>query len=238
MWDVLFSESVRIGLAALSLSAIAAQPAIVGPLWSGLRLWRRRSLCRPVLSRLGLIATSAAPSSPRLPGPLFDLALAMLLAVAVTTIVLSNDAHPAILILPLGLILTEAALCDLRWLWLPDRLTLPLLLIGLALPVSSAELLQALLGVALAGVLFGGLRWAFSRWRGVEALGLGDVKLAATMGAWLGPDRFILSVVIAAISAIAVTLIAGRFHPARPSEPQIPFGAYLSAALFGVWVGT
>lgn len=101
--------------------------------------------------------------------------------------------------------------------------------------------------VSLAGALFGALIGGGSLWlvgavwkllRGVDAMGLGDVKLLLGIGALLGWRLTILTIFIGAFTgAVAgVALIAGQKN--KDLQTQIPFGIFLGigslvALLFG-----
>lgn len=119
------------------------------------------------------------------------------------------------------------AILDSRHFWLPDRLTLPLLALGLAAGPAPAR--ERLLAAALAG---GGLllvRFAYQRLRGREGLGLGDVKLGAAIGAWLSP--FLLPPLLLGASLLGI-LVAAR----QPRGGAVPFGACLGVAAWGLWL--
>jgi leader peptidase (prepilin peptidase) / N-methyltransferase len=92
---------------------------------------------------------------------------------------------------------------------------------------------------AMAG---GGSLWLvgeiWKRLRGVEAMGLGDVKMMLGVGALLGWRQCFLAIFIAAFTgAVAgVALIVGRRD--KDLQGQIPFGIFLGlgsivALLFG-----
>ena len=135
----------------------------------------------------------------------------------------------------LGWGLLALALIDLRHLRLPDALTLPLVLLGLAatawLDAEAApeHALAALLGFGA----FQGLSVAYRRLRHRDGLGGGDAKLLAASGAWVGLDGLPGVILGAALLAILVVLsrrIAGRRDEAGT---PIPFGPYLALA---TWV--
>jgi leader peptidase (prepilin peptidase)/N-methyltransferase len=141
---------------------------------------------------------------------------------------------PALLVAAIGWMLLAAALVDRRTLLLPDLLTLPLGASGLVAawaglaPVSVlASLAGALLGFS-ATALIGEL---YRRLRGREGLGLGDAKLLAAAGAWLGPQRLPLVLLIGAASALLAALATGAHR--RPEEP-IPFGPWLALGFWSV----
>jgi leader peptidase (prepilin peptidase) / N-methyltransferase len=102
------------------------------------------------------------------------------------------------------------------------------------------DLLGAIGWAALSAVICGGvfflLRELFFRLRGVEGLGFGDVKLAATGGVWLGWELFPVAVSVAAIGAIAWVAVAAAVSRSWPRERKIPFAAFLAPAIWIAWV--
>lgn len=123
----------------------------------------------------------------RLPG---DLLLAELggAAIAALAVSVAPNWSAAAALAIFGWALLLLGLLDARHLWLPDAITLPLALAGLA---AVAILPDPTLASRLAGALLGyasleGLRRAYRRLRGREGLGGGDPKLLAAIGAWLG----------------------------------------------------
>ena len=86
-------------------------------------------------------------------------------------------------------------LIDYRHLIIPNVLSLPAIPLGLAaalftFPIPWADIISDhLLAAAVAGGVSFAVRHIYRRLRGVEGLGMGDVKLAAAAGAW-GRTRF------------------------------------------------
>ena len=76
---------------------------------------------------------------------------------------------------------------------------------------------------------------AYRRWRGRDGLGLGDVKLAAVAGAWLGFVTIFAVIELAALSALAAYAVNAwlRKRPLRATA-FLPFGAFLAPA---IWIG-
>jgi leader peptidase (prepilin peptidase)/N-methyltransferase len=69
---------------------------------------------------------------------------------------------------------------------------------------------------------------------GKPALGLGDAKLAALLGAWLGLTGLGLSVLLAVFSGALVGVVglaSGRLQRGQP----LPFGPFLVAGGLAVW---
>jgi leader peptidase (prepilin peptidase) / N-methyltransferase len=128
-------------------------------------------------------------------------------------------------------VLALLARIDLRERRLPDRLTLPLLLAGLALAAwrVGGVPLDALIGAAAGFLVFWAVGDAHFRLRGVEGLGLGDAKLLAAAGAWLGWRPLPLLVLLAALLALLWALAAQRRGP-------LAFGPWLAGAFFLLWL--
>lgn len=131
----------------------------------------------------------------------------------------------------LGGIAILLMLIDARHFLLPDRLSLPLIPLGLLFTGPDPDTLIARLLAALA--LWAGLT-VFAvlarRAKGGDAFGQGDVKLIAIAGLWLSADNiapFILCAALSAIGAYATRVMAGSGGKDR----RIAFGAYLAPAL-------
>lgn len=147
---------------------------------------------------------------------------------------------------------------DLSHLILPDRVTLTGLGIGVAvswfIPLRSGlgdaayllagttvpEAVASATESVLSAVLFGGMLFlvgeVFFRLRGVEGLGLGDVKLVAMIAAFQGSSETLLVILGASLLASAcgtAAVLAGR---KRWRDP-LPFGSYISGvALASIFV--
>jgi leader peptidase (prepilin peptidase)/N-methyltransferase len=117
---------------------------------------------------------------------------------------------------------------DLEHHLLPNAITLPGIGVGFALSVvTEPGWRDALLGIALgAGVLYG-VAEAYYRIRHEEGLGMGDVKMLAMVGAFLGWKLTLMTLVMASFagSLVGVGLIAsGR----GGMKYALPFGTFLA----------
>lgn len=114
---------------------------------------------------------------------------------------------------------------------LPDRLTQPLLWLGLALSLMAffASPQDAIIG-AVAGYL--ALWFVFQAFRlatGKEGMGFGDFKLLAVFGAWFGWQLLPQIIILSSVTGVAVAgilMAAGRHRREQP----IPFGPFLAVA--------
>jgi leader peptidase (prepilin peptidase)/N-methyltransferase len=198
---------------------------------------------------------------------------------------LSTPKYCAFAFLLLGLIFTDA-----ETKLLPDKMTLPGLAIGVVfsliipvndlasqflpgmvnLPFSSdissrlLSLLDSLLGAVLGASFIYGAGAIYLRWRGMEGMGFGDVKLMAMVGAFLGMKLTIFTIFTASLAGslfgLATVLVVWlkrthRFakHLATAQAArrrgwqsaqmvyrfyQMPFGVFLgSMALFAFFFG-
>ncbi|MCU0838027.1 MAG: prepilin peptidase [Rhodospirillales bacterium] len=145
----------------------------------------------------------------------------------------------------LGWLLLTLAAIDRAHFILPDMLTLPLLGLGLAVAAVLApdRLGDHAIGAAAGFAAFALIAAAYRRVRGREGLGLGDAKLLAAGGAWLGWQALPTVVAGAAGLALAVALAAralaalgGASAPPLAADQRLAFGPYLCAAIWLVWL--
>ena len=102
--------------------------------------------------------------------------------------------------------------------------------------------LISLLGAVLGGLVGGGFLWivgeAWKRLRGVDAMGLGDVKMMFAVGALLGWRLTLLTIFIGAFTGAVVGVFMISRQKEKDFQAQIPFGIFLGtgtiiALLFG-----
>ncbi len=100
----------------------------------------------------------------------------------------------------------------------------------------------SLTGAVLGGLVGGGSLWLvgqiWERLRGVEAMGLGDVKMMFGVGALLGWRLTILTIFLAAFTGALAGVIVIAKSKDKDMQAQIPFGIFLgigavAALLFG-----
>jgi leader peptidase (prepilin peptidase)/N-methyltransferase len=142
------------------------------------------------------------------------------------------------------------AVLDAENLWLPNFLTLPGVVFGLAaffLPEAiekysgnfdphSPGLLQNTIWRVIAIFVAAGIilltRWLYKLVRHREGVGLGDAKLMALLAAWLGLPLTLLTFVISTFLGAIASLILLAIPTARTSEEswatsKLPFGTFL-----------
>ncbi len=169
--------------------------------------------------------------------PLVELAAAGLALTAVWAFGLTPEA-----VLVMGFLWTLLALAviDAQTLLLPDRLTLGLLWAGLLANAVGywgvIPLPDAILGAVAGYGSLGMVAWGYARLTGREGMGMGDAKLLAALGAWLGWMVLPLMVLLASLLALAVgglALLRGR----ADRHTALPFGPFLAMAggLAVVW---
>lgn len=114
---------------------------------------------------------------------------------------------------------------------LPDKITLPLLWIGLILNSFDyfTSLPSALWGAVLGYLSLWSVYWLFKLLTGKEGMGYGDFKLLAALGAWAGADMLPLIILVSSLIGAIVggLMIAFSRHE---SQTPIPFGPYLAGA--------
>jgi len=115
---------------------------------------------------------------------------------------------------------------------LPNVLTLPGIVVGLAFSVFAPPgLVSSAIGAALGAGLLLFIRWLWKRLRGVDAMGLGDVKMLAAIGAFLGWQQVWVVIFIASLTG-AVVGIALSLRHGRSMQTRLPFGTFLAIAAY------
>jgi leader peptidase (prepilin peptidase)/N-methyltransferase len=130
--------------------------------------------------------------------------------------------------LVLGCALIVLFAIDLEHHLLPNAITLPGIGVGLAFSVVTEPGWQACLFGAVVG---GGSLWliaeAYYRLRHEEGLGMGDVKMLAMIGAFIGWQLTIVTLMMASVagSVVGILLIASRKGDMKYA---LPFGTFLA----------
>lgn len=144
-------------------------------------------------------------------------------------------------------VLVVAAVIDLRHTIIPNRLTLraplvvaPLVALGAVIAGELGMLVSALVaGVGLPAVMLA-LSETFRLARGQQGIGMGDVKLAVTIGLAVGALGGWHVVVFAYAAVFSAVIVAGILMALGRAKlaTRIPFGPYLAfGALFSIVAG-
>jgi leader peptidase (prepilin peptidase)/N-methyltransferase len=158
--------------------------------------------------------------------PLTELAVGLLFAV--TVLVYRHDTAEAAIGLVFVAVLAIVTLTDLERRIIPNKVLIvgAVLCLLIAIPTDSGGVPERLIAAAAAGGVFFLVALAYP-----AGMGLGDVKLAATMGLFLG--RAVGPAILVALlagSLVGVALLAR--YGSRARKMAIPFGPFL--ALGGV----
>ena len=232
-------------LAGLVAGSFLATALIRWPIGEAVARGRSRcDSCRTTLTArdlVPLVSHAAARGRCRHCGARIDPRhLAVELAAATIGLV-ALAAHP----LPLGIVtallgwwLLLTAMLDLERQWLPDRLTLPLIPLGLAAawagfgpPLAERAAAAAIGWAALAAIAF-----AYRRLRSREGMGGGDPKLMAALGAWVGAwplPAILLGAGLLGLAAAAAMRLRGE---AVTAASRLPLGTLLILAAWPVWL--
>lgn len=127
-------------------------------------------------------------------------------------------------------ILLVCSAIDLRYMIIPDVISLPMILLTpvVAWIHPDLDMKSALIGVVLGGGFLYGIAWLYWIVRKEYGMGFGDVKLLAGIGGWLGyqaifPTLFVGSIV-GSIIGVAVLMLGRKFS----WQARIPFGPFLA----------
>lgn len=133
---------------------------------------------------------------------------------------------------------------DSRRMLIPDVVSMPMIPLGVIASIACLPgAWTATLGdhvfaaVVAAGGLYG-LRWAYFKLRAVVGLGLGDVKIAAVAGSWLGFEQLPTALLLASCAALVATLLRSCFNTEQRlgAGTAVPFGSFLAPAILFGWI--
>lgn len=137
----------------------------------------------------------------------------------------------------LGWTLLALAAMDLRHMVLADSLNLILALSGLVVAATWSQLpiRDHVLGMLIgAGALYL-LNLIYRALRNRDGLGMGDVKLMAGAGAWLGWQGLPTVLLYASMAALVV-VFSGLWGRSPARDTAIPFGAFICLGIWLTWL--
>jgi leader peptidase (prepilin peptidase)/N-methyltransferase len=128
-----------------------------------------------------------------------------------------------------------ASWIDLDRFLLPDVLSLPLCILGVAVTYYLGGDIYLSIGGAFAGYgVIAGIAWLWRKRFGRDGLGLGDAKLLAAGGAWVGVLNLPFVLLIASGLGLCLAL-AFRLAQKTSKDVAIPFGPLLSLGIWMAW---
>jgi leader peptidase (prepilin peptidase)/N-methyltransferase len=161
----------------------------------------------------------------------YPLVEAVTAVLAVAVILVKSSPHDIALGLALVVVLVPVALIDFDHRIIPNKIMLPAAIaaIAIGLVTHPAGVPEQLIAGAAAGAFF--LLFAIIYPRG---MGMGDVKLAAVLGLFLGRSVAVALIVGVFVGAVVGGAIMARVGVAQGRKTAVPFGPFLA---FGGIVG-
>lgn len=189
--------------------------------------------------------------------PLVEAAVA---ALTVGNLLYTGVSFETVAFILFGALLVALAVCDAETMQLPDALTLPLLGLGILYRAGDGLIgdmhhgaayawhsalilgLRGTISAAATALALLFLRWFYALIRRRQGLGLGDVKLAAAIAAWLGARQmcvvFFIAIVTGALTALVVFAIRGSGKAKSEGPLAVPFGTFLAlSAIYCSFLG-
>lgn len=161
--------------------------------------------------------------------------------VAATAWLVFFSGQPLLLSGLLYLNLVALALYDLRYFRLPNLLTLTLFVGGAVSVWLHPRFGQThhIIGAVVGLLLFPTLNYFYRRLRGRDGIGLGDAKLLAGLGLWLGWQSLPPLLLIASVSGLVFALIVGLTAKEQSTvslNQPLPFGLFLCLGGWLTWL--
>ncbi|HEV2977019.1 MAG TPA: A24 family peptidase [Casimicrobiaceae bacterium] len=123
---------------------------------------------------------------------------------------------------------------DLRRGIIPDWLNLAIAIVGLA-RAAVLDGWAAALSAGCEGIIIGVIVWLLRQlyfmFRKFQGLGLGDVKLLAASGVWIGIAGVPLQLLVASLTALAAAGVVQLTGRSMTRQTTMPFGPFLALGL-------
>ncbi|MCB5162770.1 prepilin peptidase [Marinomonas algarum] len=118
--------------------------------------------------------------------------------------------------------LISAATIDIKYKLLPDECSLITASVALLVSIDTNTTSEHIIAMIIGFFLITSLRWFFLVTRNIEAIGLGDAKLVAALGAWLGITALPTLLLYASVSGLFYSLA----HK-KTVQRKVAFGPFL-----------
>jgi leader peptidase (prepilin peptidase)/N-methyltransferase len=107
------------------------------------------------------------------------------------------------------------------------------------MPLWAASLIGAIIGGLIGGGSLWLMGWTWEKLRGIEAMGLGDVKMMFMIGAYLGWRLTILTIFLGVLSGSLIGIALMARQGKRNMQMLLPFGVFLGiGAIAALLVGS
>lgn len=129
---------------------------------------------------------------------------------------------------------------DLEHRIIPDIISLPGIFSGALIAIWAPwiGLRDSLIGILIGGGSLFAVAFVYERVTKREGMGMGDVKLLAMIGAWLGWGAVLFTIFIASLSGTIIGMIAMLIHK-QGRHYALPFGPFLAfAAILYIFFGS
>jgi leader peptidase (prepilin peptidase) / N-methyltransferase len=115
-----------------------------------------------------------------------------------------------------------------------------MLLLPVDTPAPWISVAEAALGAGVAYGAFWTMGWAYEKFRGREGLGMGDMKMVAMIGSFLGLLSMLEAIMIGSLLGSVLGLVMIKLKGEDSSQYELPFGSFLAvgavaAAALQVW---
>lgn len=120
---------------------------------------------------------------------------------------------------------------DLQFRIIPDQLNFIGFLMGIIYSSLKMNMLDSIAGIFVGAGFLWGIAYFYLRFRGIEGMGMGDIKMMAFVGAYLGWFGALFTIFVGSfVGAVAGIIGAYISKSENKGKFEIPFGPFLAFA--------
>ena len=134
-------------------------------------------------------------------------------------------------------ILFALAVIDVKKMILPNSLNLLLAVCGIGQSIIQRQpsLTDAILGALASISIIAIVTMSFRKFRGMDGLGIGDQKLVAAGGLWIGWQHVPSMLLVSSVAALGFVLLQAMRGYRFERSTRVPFGPFLGAGTLAAW---
>ena len=128
-------------------------------------------------------------------------------------------------------VMVAVTFIDIQFRIIPDQLNLFGFIMGIIYSLLKMNIFDSIAGIVVGAGFLWGIAYFYLRFRGIEGLGMGDVKMMAFVGAYLGWFGALFTIFVGSFLGAVVGILGAYLSKSEDKGKfEIPFGPFLAFA--------